>query len=204
MPPENVKVIYNPVGIPQIDNKESSHMVKLIGLGRIGKRKGVYDLIDAVALIKEEVRKSIKIVWHGDGEIREANEYALSRGVEHHFDFKSWIGDTEKKNLLKSADIFVLPSYDEGLPMALLEAMSYSIPVITTNVGGIPEVISSGTEGILLTPGDIISLKVAIEDLAKNRDLRQSMGENGRRASEQLDITSYMLRIRNIYSEITI
>ena len=82
--------------------------------------------------------------------------------------FVGWVSGDAKSKILSTTDILVLPSYYEGLPISVLEAMSYAMPVITTPVGGIPEVVTDGVEGTLFTPGDKASLTQTIDTYIEN------------------------------------
>ena len=97
-------------------------------------------------------------------------------GISNRVRYLGWISEKERDLLLRKTDIFILPSYAEGMPMSILEAMSYSIPVISTFVGGIPELISDGESGFLITPGDIDALYQRLASLVKNEKLRSEFG----------------------------
>jgi glycosyltransferase involved in cell wall biosynthesis len=104
--------------------------------------------------------------------------------------------------MLAKADVFVLPSYNEGLPMALLEAMSWGLPVITTPVGGIPEVVSNTQNGLLVTPGDIQQLSEAMQSLIKEEKLRLSLGSAARISVAPLDVKDYFGSLKSIYHSV--
>ena len=100
------------------------------------------------------------------------NECGLSKIVR----FEGWVSGDKKVELLNNTDVFILPSYTEGLPISILEAMSYRLPVISTPVGGIPEVVRDGENGFLIKPGDKDALHNAIVRLANDEELREKMG----------------------------
>lgn len=87
-----------------------------------------------------------------------------------------WVSGDDKKALLETGDIFALPSHDEGLPVSILEAMSWAIPIIATRVGGIPELVREGKDGILIDPGDVPALSASLERLALDGTLRAKLG----------------------------
>ncbi|PTQ82031.1 glycosyl transferase family 1 [Nitrosospira multiformis] len=105
-------------------------------------------------------------------------------GVSDKILFAGWLGKAEKDHLLARAAIFVLPSYHEGVPMAILEAMSWGIPIVTTPVGGMPEVVTEGQEGLLVNSGDIVGLAHALARLLAAPSLRRAFGERGRHKIE--------------------
>ncbi len=152
----------------------------ILFLGAVGKRKGVFDLIKAMSLVEG----SFRLVIGGDGELQKARTLAVELGVSEKIQFVGWVGKTEKDRLLARAAIFVLPSYNEGMPMAILEAMSWGIPIIATPVGGIPEVVLEEQEGLLVNPGDTLGLARALERLLAAPALCRKLGETGRRKIE--------------------
>jgi glycosyltransferase involved in cell wall biosynthesis len=101
--------------------------------------------------------------------------------------------------LLAQADAFILPSYNEGLPMALLEAMSWRLPAITTPVGGIPEIITHQKTGLLIEPGDISALAASIKTLIDDESLRLTLGDEAYQQASKLDINNYSRDILNMY-----
>jgi glycosyltransferase involved in cell wall biosynthesis len=106
-------------------------------------------------------------------------------GLEDRASCPGWLSREEAAQALASASIFVLPSYAEGLPMALLEAMSYALPVVTTPVGGIPGVIRHGENGLLVDPGDIQGITAALASLLQDPAERTRLGTATRRTIEQ-------------------
>jgi glycosyltransferase involved in cell wall biosynthesis len=98
--------------------------------------------------------------------------------------------------------VFVLPSYNEGLPMAILEAMSWGLPIISTPVGGIPEVVIPDRHGFLVTPGDIEGLTAAIERAIDDEPLRLSLGDNARQSAVAFDVLQYSIRLGDLYRSI--
>ena len=110
----------------------------------------------------------------------DASEYVMNFIKDNNLDemvkFVGWVSGDAKSKILSTTDILVLPSYYEGLPISVLEAMSYAMPVITTPVGGIPEVVTDGVEGTLFTPGDKASLTQAIDKYIENPRLIAGQG----------------------------
>lgn len=98
-------------------------------------------------------------------------------GLNDIVSFEGWVSGDKKINLLNKVDAYILPSYHEGLPISILEAMSYSLPIISTNVGGIPEILKNGENGFIITPGDKDAIYRAILELMNNEKLRMDMGK---------------------------
>ncbi|MGB5635825.1 MAG: glycosyltransferase family 4 protein [Waterburya sp.] len=198
--PEQVTVMYNPVQVPsEVPIRNTSVPIKLIFLGYIGQRKGAFDLITAFASLPEEVKTDSLLIMAGDGEVEAAKDLVASLNLTDKIIFPGWI-DTEKRDLLLAqADIFVLPSYNEGLPLSMLEAMAWELPAIVTPVGGIAEIVTDGENGLLVEPGNIEQLKDAIESLIVNEDLRLALGAKGRKSMMPLDIKNYWISFLNVY-----
>ena len=145
-------------------------------LGRIGERKGVFDLIEVIYRGIEYFRENCKFVVGGDGETKRLEQLIKSYDIGSTIKFVGFVSGDKKKKLLTDTDVYVLPSYNEGLPISILEAMAYSKPVISTTVGGIPELIKHKKNGLLFEPGDLSALDQCLRLMVENRDERLAMG----------------------------
>ncbi|KAA2236918.1 glycosyltransferase family 4 protein [Salinarimonas soli] len=178
-PGARVVVVPNYVTVPPQIVRPRTSNTTLLFLGLIGPRKGTYDLLRAFARASSEY-PSLRLVLGGNGEVEEARRLSAELGIAERVDFRGWVGPQERVSLLADADVYVLPSYNEGLPMSVLEAMAAGLPVITTDVGGIPELITNGRDGVLVTPGDINALAAAITRLAYTAEERERLGAAAR------------------------
>ena len=124
----------------------------LLFLGDLSRPKGVYDLLEALELLGLG-REEIVAYLCGKGEIEEVRACARRRGLDQVVETPGWVEGQRKQELFDDAYLFVLPSYVEGLPMSILEAMATATPVVTTPVGGIPDVVKDGHNGFLVPPG---------------------------------------------------
>ncbi|WYK02025.1 hypothetical protein A5821_003162 [Enterococcus sp. 7F3_DIV0205] len=181
----NISVIHNAVPIPEETVLWKNESKKIFFSGVLLKRKGIYDLIDAMVILKKSNYLktnciTLKIAGTGEEEVR-LKEKVEELGLENHVRFLGWIGDKKEleKEILGST-IGVLPSYNEGLPMSLLECMSYGLPMISTNVGSISSVISDSKNGLLVKPGDVEELALVIEKLLNDQKKWQRYSENSR------------------------
>ena len=114
-----------------------------------------------------------------------------------------WLGPEEKDELLRAAEIFVMPSRSEGLPMALLEAMAYGMAVLATDVGGIPEVVEPEVDGLLVTPSERPpEMADALRRLAADPDLRRRLADGARRRVESLDADEVAGRLDALYASL--
>ena len=154
-------------------------------VGQFIDRKGRWVFLDAARIVAR-TRQDILFIWVGpnklsDAEVRKVDEYAL--GDRFRFILSDSIG-IEREQILaffRVADVFALPSYVEGLPIALLEAMALGLPCISTNVYAIPEAIKHNETGVLIEAGDSKALAAEVERLTGDAGLRRRLGE---RASE--------------------
>lgn len=174
---EKIIVIYNGVDVRYFKKRSvlKNDFLTITTVARIEKEKGIFDLIEAFEQLYYEYN-NIKLVIVGDGsEINDLTNEVDRRNLKQAVQILGFRKDV--KNILDYTDIFVLPSYSEGLPLSLLEAMSMGIPVIATNVGGIPEVITDKKEGFLIEPGDILKLKECLSTLILDESTRDYMGK---------------------------
>jgi glycosyltransferase involved in cell wall biosynthesis len=193
--------------------------LKFIFLGRIGKRggaldvakslmsfpqqdKGAFDLINAFAELAAEDRDRVELFLAGNGDLAAANELITELNLTDKITILDWLNPQQRDALLAEADGFILPSYNEGLPMSMLESMAWGLPVIVTPVGGIPEVITHKQNGLLVEPGNREQLVAAMQSLIRDEDLRISLGMAARQSVEGLDIHSYMKSLVEVYTSV--
>jgi glycosyltransferase involved in cell wall biosynthesis len=200
---EQVFVLPNPTELPaQVPHRTNATKVSLVFFGRIGERKGAFDLIKAFANLPAKLKDRSELILAGDGELEQGRKLVETLNLTQHVTFLGWIDAQARDVLLAKADVFVLPSYNEGLPMALLEAMGWSLPVITTPVGGIPELVTDSKNGLLVNPGDIQHLSEAMQSLIESEDLRLLLGSTARVSVMPLDIKNYICSLLGIYRSV--
>lgn len=200
---KQVIVLPNPTELPaQIPNRTNTSSIKFGFFGRVGSRKGTFDLIKAFAEIPQSLKQGCELIIAGDGDIEEARRLVENLNLTNHVQLLGWIDSQTRDKLLANIDVFVLPSYNEGLPMALLEAMGWGLPAIVTPVGGIPELITSTLNGLLVTPGDIQQLSSAMEELIENDSLRVSLGNAARETVTPFDVKTYCSQLNEIYHSV--
>jgi glycosyltransferase involved in cell wall biosynthesis len=225
---DRVITLYNPVDLPvNIPNRSSNEDItttnkkklKFVFLGRIGKRggaldvakslmsfpqqdKGAFDLINAFAMLAAEDRDRVELFLAGNGDLALANQLISELNLTDKITILDWLNPQQRDDLLTAADGFILPSYNEGLPMSMLESMAWGLPVIVTPVGGIPEVITHKHNGLLVEPGNREQLVIAMQSLIRDEDLRLSLGMAARQSVEGLDIHSYMKSLVEVYTSV--
>lgn len=173
-PKSNVKVLYNAVNTYP-ENPYNQDATNILFLGRFGKRKGIYDLLVALREIESELDTSVKLYLCGDGEIDEVKNKVEEYGLENRVEHVGWIEGKQKIEFFKNSMVNILPSYNEGLPMTILETMSYGIPNISTKIASIPEVIVDGVNGYMIKPGDIEALKKLLLEISADKKKRIDM-----------------------------
>lgn len=150
--------------------------ISLVYLGYIYKEKGIFDLLDVVAANRDRWRGKLTLTIGGQWNEDRVLNFIKDNQLDEMVKFVGWVSGDAKAKILSTSDIFILPSYYEGLPISVLEAMSYAMPVITTPVGGIPEVVTDGVEGTLFTPGDKGAMAQAIGRYLDNTNLIAEQG----------------------------
>jgi glycosyltransferase involved in cell wall biosynthesis len=188
--PENLRRIWN--GIPDVPLRAKHELrehVTLMMTARFCPQKDHLLLLKALA----GVQGSWKMVFAGDGPMRPAAE-RLAKTLRL-ADRVRFMGDRDDIHcLLTDADIFVLATRFEGLPLSILEAMRAGLPVIATNVGGVGEMVADGVNGFLTERGNVAQMRDRIQRLISSRELRSSLGQESRRRYEQDFRLDVMLR----------
>lgn len=198
-----VITIYNFIDIPN-SNFYNKNSINILSSGQIGKRKGYYDIIKVIPSIIHDNNK-IKFKFCGNGEVTKICEEINNLEISDYVNVSSWLHNSKIIELLKDTMIFLLPSYNEGMPLAILEAMSYGVPIISTNVGGIPTLVEHGVNGLIISPGDTKQLEYAINLLINDPDLRQKMSNNNySKIKNEYSIQSNMKIIYEKYLDLTI
>lgn len=203
-PKTNTVVVNNTVHIPADVAHWDKECLRVLFLGVLIKRKGVENLLEAIALLKKRGTISkTKFLIAGTGE-EEAflKKKAKDLGIENSVEFLGWTTGDEKEKLLKECQVLVLPSYNEGLPVAVLEAISYGLPVIATRVGDMETAVKDGYNGLLTDPGDVEGLANAIERL-KDETVYTAFGANARTLAEsRFSDEHYFSTLAKLYNEI--
>ena len=126
-------------------------------LGKICAEKGVFDLLHAWKLVQAGIHGA-RLVLAGEGDLTAVRQQIVRLGLVDSVELPGWVSGVDKDRLLARTAVCVLPSYFEGMPMSLLEAMACGIPCVASSIGGIPDMITQGVEGCLIQPGDVQAL----------------------------------------------
>jgi len=187
-----------------IKKQSKGNKIILLFMSRFVATKGVFELIDAF----NEIQTSYpEVTLHlvGDGPEKSSIEKKISNlSLQDNIKLLGYIEGREKAQELINADIFILPSYSEGCPISLLEAMAAGLPVIATDVGGIPNIITNEKNGVLLTSHSPNIIKKGIVKMLDNKKKRKEIGELNKKISwENYESKLITSRIEKIYKQIS-
>lgn len=176
-------VLKNPISLQE--RKSALLHPHVITVGSLGHRKGTYDLLKAIPLVLDQLPNA-KFILVGDGDVEIVRGIVENNNLARNVIVMGWQDSERVKELYLNSSIFVLPSYSEGMPMAILEAMSFGLPVVSTSVNGIPDVVIDGETGFLIEPGKIDALSNMLLKLLSDGELREDMGSKGKQRVEDL------------------
>ncbi|KGJ66766.1 glycosyltransferase family 4 protein [Bradyrhizobium diazoefficiens] len=181
VPDCSAKIVIVPNATRTADFKDQDIMkqaANILFLGRLGPRKGVPELVRALA------RLGAKSGWRatlaGDGAVSDTRAAVERAGLGDRISVPGWVGAAQVEALLCAANIVVLPSFSENLPMSVIEALAHGVAVVCTPVGALPDLIEHERTGLIVEPGDVEGLASALGRLIDDPELRQRLGENGR------------------------
>lgn len=209
-PAARIEVIVNPVPLaqaaagaaPQQGAGVAADAQRVLYLGRASRAKGVFDLVDAVARLRAEGR-TVRLAIGGDGDLDALRAHIAAQGIADAVEVLGWVGPDDKRAQFQRSAIFALPSYDEGLPMAMLEAMAQAKAVVVTPVGGIPEAVQDGEHALLVPPGDVPALAGALARLLDDAALRARLGQQARaRVIERYAAERVLARVGALYESL--
>jgi glycosyltransferase involved in cell wall biosynthesis len=201
---EKIEVLHNITDYPQLmpEAKVEDGKVHYLFLGEIGQRKGVFDMLKGVATHREEMKDKVEIRIGGNKNENQLKAFIKNNDLDEFVKFEGFVSGEKKQCLLNWADVFILPSHNEGLPIAILEAMSYGCAIISTPVGGIPEVVTPEKNGLLVTPGDSEQIALAIMRYADKKALLENEGKESLKMVETY-LPEYVLNhLRKIYERL--
>lgn len=196
-----ITIIYNAIIIPK-DFQKKLDTQKFLFLGKIGNRKGIFDLLDVFENVIKKYPNAHLYVG-GDGEVNKLKEIINDKKINKNVTYIGWVSGEEKEKYLKNCSFYCLPSYNEGMPMSVLEAMAYKNVVITTDVGGIPQVIKNEENGFIIKPGDKEQLFKFILKAMEDEKLIEELSNNARKTIEnKFDINKNIEKLVNVYEEV--
>lgn len=195
-----VVVLPNATEVPSLPRMPDGEHVHILFLGRLGDRKGVPELVTALGRMAD--LKAWRATIAGDGEVEATRERVAALGLGDRVQLPGWVDAQAVAKLIASADILVLPSHAENLPMSVIEGMAAGLAVVATPVGAVSDIIVDGETGLLVTPGDVDGLTDALRKLVEDPDLRARLGAAAMRMHrERLDLAPYAKAMAKIWYE---
>ncbi|MBC2103589.1 glycosyltransferase family 4 protein [Listeria booriae] len=174
-----ITIMENAVQVPQ-ENPYNNQSKTIITFGNVTKEKGSYDLLHAIHSLGSTYQE-YQFIFYGIGDIENAQKHIHENQLTNVI-LGGWVESEQKQTILDSALLHILPSYHEALPMAILETMAHGIPNISTNIGGIPQIVQNKQNGILIEPGDTDTLEQAIATLLHDETTRDEMSQKAHEA----------------------
>lgn len=198
---EKIVVLNNFTDYPKLEERKVGEKLHLLYLGELGKRKGIFDILDAICNNQNEFRNLVEFRFGGNTHEEEVRLKITEYGIDDFVHFEGWISGQRKIDLFNWADVYILPSFNEGLPIGILEAMSYGCAIIATPVGGIPEVVKDGINGIIVEPGDNVGIAYAIKKLM-SRELRVCMSKESKEIVKDYLPERVMNKLKTVYLDL--
>ena len=198
----NVTVLYNAVKTYNV-NPYNVEAKDILFLGRLGERKGTYDLLQALKNNIDRLPVDTQIYLCGDGDVEKVKRKILEFQLDTRISYIGWVDSQNKKNIYPNIAINVLPSYNEGLPMSILETMAYGIPNISTNIASIPEVLSNNVNGCCIEPGDVDALGECIIKLLNDNEIRSEYSKQSyNQIIDKFSLEQHIANIKKIYGDL--
>jgi len=198
-PTARIEVLPNGVALPDLQRVRRAQEPALLFVGDLIRAKGLHDLLRAFGRVAPRFPR-LKLICAGGQPPADMIQLVAQLGLQQRVVCPGWLGPERLHAEFSRATVFALPSYAEGMPMALLEAMSWGLPVIATPVGGVPQVLEDGMNGLLVAPGDIDALAAALARLVAEPALRDSLGAAARRTIEtRFSLDAALERLGEIY-----
>lgn len=193
-----MEVLYNPC--PKVNRDFSKKTKTVLFAGTLNERKGYNRLLEAFAKVAA-VHRDWTLVFAGNGEIDKAKDLQKRLGLpDSQVRYLGWVSGRDKEKAFQEASVYCLPSWGEGFPMGVLDAWAYGVPVITTPVGGITDIITDGENGLVYDVYDIDKLSSCLLRLMESQDLRKKIVE---KADElvygQFNVTNITAQLGDIY-----
>ena len=201
VPASRVEIVINGVPAPTVPRRISNEngVKRLLFVGNLSERKGVTDLLQALSRPGFE-NLQLELVLAGGGDIQSYQAKANALGLEKMVRFTGWSEQREVAELMAKADLLVLPSYDEGLPLVILEALANGVAVVCTPVGEIPSALHDGVTACFVEPGDVNGLAEILQNLLRRPDLIATLEKNGKALYDKnFSLTQFFFNIAKIH-----
>lgn len=188
----------NPIDVQRYPFSGAIRKEQVLFLGALLKGKGVYDILRAVPLLTA-THPLLTFVLCGDHEVDKVRQTVHRQHLDRLVEIRSWVGYEEKLALLQKSAVLILPSYSEGFPMVVLEAMATGVPVIATPVGGLPALLQDGEHLLFTEPGNPAMLARQIDRVLSDPALQERLRRKGIEYVQHHDVKAVMERTRKAY-----
>ncbi len=204
LPDDRVVVFANPVEWPATvpTRNPRTATVGAVFLGRLIDRKGVFDLVTALAGLDAAQRARLHVTLAGHGDADAVRRAVAANGLDGTVDIRTWIGPDERDELLHTAQILLLPSWWEGLPMSVLEGMAWGLCPVVTPVGGLATLVRDGDNGAVVPVGDPPALTAALDKLLSDDEVRVRIGARARESVRSFGADAWADRLVTLYREL--
>ncbi len=203
-PAAPVTIINNGIEIPEEMVSWNDTCCQVLFLGVLIPRKGLRDLVKAVSILKDTGKIGIlHFVIAGTGEEESVIKNLVKEaGVDDFVSFAGWVSGDKKKELLLKSQVLISTSYNEGLPISILEAASYGLPIVSTDVGDISSVVKNGINGFLFEPGDVDAIIDALKNISCCDRFKQMSIESRKIIESTFSIELFYRRLMKLYQEL--
>ena len=202
----NIRVLGNVVepftGNQTVTTRPEGQPLNVLFLGLIGDNKGIFDILAMLGKHRAELAGKLRLTIGGNGEVERLQQAIKYHGIESMVSFVGWVTGQQKQRLLCESDVYLLPSYSEGLPVSILEAMSAGLAILSTPVGGIPEIVTDGLNGYLVEPGDQETFYMRILAFITDPELACSMGRQSQQLVKAYEPAQVFNTLTGLYREL--
>lgn len=197
---DRVVIVPNAVAKPALPHTGGGERPNILFLGRLNEMKGVPQLSEALSRMRD--LPNWRATLAGDGHVASTRTTIAEYGLSDRVAVPDWVGPERVAELIASADILVLPSFTENLPLSVIEAMAAGVAVVATPVGAVPDIVRDGETGLLVPVGDVGALAAALTRLVLDPALRQRLGIAGLALHrEKLDIVLFADTVRGVWAD---
>ena len=197
-----VEVLFNPCPTIQEITPLEKREKEILFAGTLNSNKGYADLISGFAKIAQK-HPDWKVVFAGNGQLEKAKDLAQSLGIENQCQFLGWVNGEQKDAAFRRASVLCLASYQEGFPMAVLDAWAYGVPVVSTPAGGLIDIIQEGKNGLLFEAGNIDQMAEKLDKMITDTQMRERIAvESIKLSHSTFNIINLNKQLGNLYEEL--
>jgi glycosyltransferase involved in cell wall biosynthesis len=199
---KNIIILPNIVDRPLFEKNKLNNKLQILFLGRIETVKGIFDILKLFEQEREYLKDKVELHIGGIGEDKRLETIINQSKLDDIVIFHGWLDKIEKHKLLSQSDILIQPSYYESFGITIVEGMSYRIPIIASNIGGIPELVEDKVNGILISPGNNQQMFNAIKYFIENEFVIKKMGDESYQRAESFYQENILEKLHDFYEGI--